>query len=131
VTADACAFADDPAAFFGGSPSAMHTLPIADLVTLQRLALRHRFAELRDRVPVLTRMADEQHIEEIDELDDVVPLLFEHSVYKSFPVALIVRWFPGLGHDLMLEARTGRVVDALVAWLSSHVMADDGSGNGN
>jgi hypothetical protein len=41
------------------------------------------------------------------------------------------RWFPGLGHDLMLEARTGRVVDAPVAWLSSHVMADDGSGNGN
>jgi hypothetical protein len=31
----------------------------------------------------------------------------------------------------MLEARTGRVVDAPVAWLSSHVMADDGSGNGN
>ena len=33
-----------------------------------------------------------------------------------------VRWFPGLGHDLMLEARSSEVVDALLHWLDANVL---------
>jgi alpha-beta hydrolase superfamily lysophospholipase len=169
VTADVRAFADDPAAFFSGSPTAMHTLPVEELVTLQRLALRHRFAELRDRVPVLWttyalslrghgRSPGAVRGATLNEyVDDVAsaaeetggrPVLIGHSMgglvvdlaltrVPARAAVLVapapdagIRWFPGLGHDLMLEARTGRVVDALVAWLGSHVMADDGSANG-
>lgn len=38
-----------------------------------------------------------------------------------------VRWFTGLGHDLMLEPRGEDVVDALVEWLRVGFLAQDGS----
>ena len=42
-------------------------------------------------IPVLTTMADESAISAIESLDDVVPLLFQHSVYKSYPISLLVK----------------------------------------
>jgi hypothetical protein len=50
-----------------------------------------RFDELRDRIPTLQALAGEQKIERIERPDDVVPLLFQHSVYKSYPVSLLVK----------------------------------------
>ena len=50
-----------------------------------------RFGELRDRIPVLSTIASEQGVERIDDLGDVIPLLFQHSVYKSYPVSLLVK----------------------------------------
>ncbi|GGL61388.1 hypothetical protein GCM10010129_01180 [Streptomyces fumigatiscleroticus] len=89
TAADIQCFADDPTAYFGRSRRAMHTLPAAELAGLQLAALRMRFEQLCDRVPVLRTMADEQRIRSIDRLDDAAPLLFPHTVYKSYPVSLL------------------------------------------
>ncbi|MHB8693728.1 MAG: long-chain-fatty-acid--protein ligase [Solirubrobacteraceae bacterium] len=61
------------------------------LAGLQLSALQQRFSELRDRIPVLNAMAAELGAGDLDEVDDVVPLLFQHSVYKSYPVPLLER----------------------------------------
>lgn len=89
IVADARRFADSPAEYFAHSWHAMQHVPADELATLQLAALQRRFAELRDAIPTLTRMADETRIESLDELNDVVPLLFQHSVYKSYPSALL------------------------------------------
>jgi hypothetical protein len=109
VTVDARQFADSPAAYFGHSWHAMHHMPADELETLQLAALQMRFEELRDAIPTLAAMVDEQGIGALAGLDDVVPLLFQHSVYKSYPASLLfksrfadlTRWLDRLTtHDL-------------------------------
>jgi len=90
IDSDARRFADDPAGFFGHSYAAMHSVPHQELTALQTAALQMRFAQLRDRVAVLTTMADEQGITRIERIDDAAPLLFQHTVYKSYPVSLVI-----------------------------------------
>jgi len=45
--------------------------------------------ERLDQVPVLRQRADDQGIKKVDSLDDLVPLLFPHTVYKSYPAAIV------------------------------------------
>jgi len=106
---EARAFATSPAQFFGQSWHAMQHVERERLEELQLEALRLRFSELRDAIPTVSAMAGEQDVESIDQLDDIVPLLFQHSVYKSYPLSLLVknrfdaltRWLDRLTtHDL-------------------------------
>ncbi|MEZ0366022.1 hypothetical protein ACAG26_20310 [Mycobacterium sp. pUA109] len=85
------AFVDDPAEFFGRSWQAMQDVDRERLEGLQLEAIRLRFAQLRDRIPTLTRLADELGVSEIVDWDGAVALLFQHSVYKSYPVVLLER----------------------------------------
>ena len=48
-----------------------------------------RFEQQRDRIPTLSKLADRQGITSISEIDDVLPLLFEHTIYKSYPTYLL------------------------------------------
>jgi hypothetical protein len=82
-------FLADPGASFGGSVTKMQTLPPSDLERLQIAALKRRFGQLRGNLPMLDRLADNQHIDAIDAFDDVVPLLFDHATYKSYPASLL------------------------------------------
>ncbi|UGU03075.1 hypothetical protein LTS63_04850 [Mycobacterium intracellulare] len=91
VAADARQFANAPAEFFGHSWHAMQHVPVDELAALQLEALQLRFGELRHTIATLTRLADEAGIDAVGQLNDVVPLLFQHSVYKSYPAALLVR----------------------------------------
>jgi hypothetical protein len=80
-----------------------------------------RFAQLREAIPTLTAMASEQDVTEIGELNDVVPLLFQHSVYKSYPAQLLTksrfteltRWLDRLTtHDLTkVDVSSAQTVD--------------------
>jgi hypothetical protein len=99
----------DPVDFFDGSYTKMQTVPSEDVAEMQLKALRFRFSALRDRIPVLTRLADGQGIQEIETIDEIVPLLFEHTAFKSYPTSLIdrkrfdqlTRWLGKLtSHDL-------------------------------
>lgn len=85
----ASAFIADPLEFFGMSYTKMQSVPRDKLHELQTEALRQRFEDRRDRIPMLTRLADKQGISSIREIDDVLPLLFEHTVYKSYPSFLL------------------------------------------
>jgi hypothetical protein len=88
---DAKAFADSPASYFGDSWHGMQHVDPERLGELQLGALQVRFGELRDRIPVLATVAAEQGVDAIETVDDAVPLLLQHSVYKSYPAALLER----------------------------------------
>src|SRR4051794_25092874 len=90
TTSELQTFAGNPIAYFERSRPAMHTLPAPELGALQLAALQLRFEQLHDRLPVLRTMADEQGIDEIATLDAAAPLLFPHTVYKSYPPSLLI-----------------------------------------
>ena len=63
--------------------------PPADLAALQLAAVRERFKERREQIKVLDKRAGDAGITEINTWQDVVPLLFAHNNYKSYPEAFI------------------------------------------
>jgi len=82
---------------FGDSPHEMYwqplndslAMPAGDVAAIQLNGVRRRFEELREKLPPLRKLADEQGVARIATLDDAAPLLFKHLVYKSYPVSLI------------------------------------------
>ncbi|NHJ01639.1 MAG: hypothetical protein EAX86_05820 [Candidatus Heimdallarchaeota archaeon] len=56
---------------------------------IQLKGIQIRFETLYPKVQALKRLAEEQGIQNINSLNDVIPLLFQHTVYKSYPLALI------------------------------------------
>ena len=68
--------------------------PPGELLPLQLAAARELVEERRSQISVLRRRAEEAGVGEIHSLADLVPLLFAHSVYKSYPAAFIEqgRW---------------------------------------
>jgi hypothetical protein len=70
------------------SPDPFRRAP-ADLAGLQLEAARERFAERRQQIRTLDKRAGETGVSEIRSFDDVVPLLFAHTNYKSYPEAFI------------------------------------------
>jgi hypothetical protein len=62
-----------------------------DLPDLQLAAARERFAELRSRIRVLDQRAADIGVSEIDTLADLVPTLFAHTAYKSYPASFVDR----------------------------------------
>ena len=64
-------------------------LPLSLLQPLRLEAARELFQERREQVPILQRRAEDSGIKEIRSFDDIVPLLFAHTVYKSYPASLL------------------------------------------
>lgn len=84
----------------------------ANLRELQLEALRERFIEKRQQMAILDRRAKDAGIDEIRTLDDVVPLLFTHTNYKSYPESFIdnQQW----GHlNLWLQTLTSQPVTGI------------------
>jgi hypothetical protein len=124
TTTDARAFATNPAEYFGDSWHAMQHVPPDELAELQLGGLQLRFEQLRDQIPTLQAMAAEQGIDRIERHEDVVPLLFQHSVYKSYPISLLennrfdalTKWLDRLTtHDLSGIDASG--CDSIDSWL--------------
>lgn len=80
---------DDPVSFFEGSYTKTESIPRQDLEALQFEGLKQRFETLRSQIPMLEKLANKQDIQGFESIDDVVPLLFEHTMYKSYPPALL------------------------------------------
>src|ERR1700727_288665 len=57
-------------------------------------ALNERFQERKDRIRLLAHRAREAGTAEIRSREDMVPLLFPHTVYKSYPKSFLIeeRW---------------------------------------
>jgi hypothetical protein len=96
---NAAVLMDDPMGFFERSVTKMHSIPRADLEPLQRAAMRRRFAEHRGRIEIVRRLADRLGVADLGDFDDVVPLLFPHTVFKSYPAFLL----DGKRFDLMTK----------------------------
>ena len=82
-------FITDPVEYFDWSLTRLWSMPDQDRDTFQLAGLKHRFAQHRSAIPYLKKLADADSIDAIETLDDVVPLLFEHTVYKSYPSSLL------------------------------------------
>lgn len=78
-----------------------YTIPHAELDALQLQAAQEMFALRRGQIRVLDRRATEAGIDKIEKFEDIVPLLFSHSTYKSYPMSFVtegkwdklLRWF--------------------------------------
>ena len=82
-------FMDDPINFFGRSYTQMHTIGRPELEELQRQAMGIRFRQHHESIEILRKLADRLEIKALAEFNDVVPLLFSHTAFKSYPAALI------------------------------------------
>jgi hypothetical protein len=82
-------FMDDPINFFGQSYTQMHRIDREELESLQRQAMSIRFEQHYQSIEMLRRLADRLGIRAVKEFNDVVPLLFSHTAFKSYPAALI------------------------------------------
>lgn len=68
-----------------------------DCEEVQLAALKRRFEQLGDSVAALQKLARREGVRRIDRVEDALPLLFDHRVYKSYPLSLIeTRDFPRL-----------------------------------
>lgn len=66
----------------------------ADLRVTQIAALDDAFQDRKDKIKLLEHRAKEAGITEIKDLADMVPLLFPHTAYKSYPESFLTdaRW---------------------------------------
>lgn len=65
------------------------SLDPADVAEIQLGALKKRFSELVDNLPILARFANAQKLGEITRLEDGALLLVPHTMYKSYPLSAI------------------------------------------
>jgi hypothetical protein len=77
-------FMVDPIRFFGESLTQMHSIARDELEELQRHAMRIRFAQHRQSIEMVRKLADRLGITQLGEFNDVVPLFFSHTAFKSF-----------------------------------------------
>lgn len=69
-------------------------VPRLELEALQLQAVNELFQQQRASIKLLGHRAKEAGVEQIRSLDDILPLLFPHTVYKSYPESLLIneRW---------------------------------------
>jgi hypothetical protein len=87
----ATAWMDDPYGALGHSVTAIHSVPRAEAEAVQLAGLNLRLAQRREQIPVLAKLADAQGIGAVGALDEGARLLFNHDVYKSYPVSLLAK----------------------------------------
>jgi hypothetical protein len=86
------------------------------------------FQQRRQQVPVLRQRAEAEGIERIRSVEDVVPLLFPHTTYKSYPESLVTkgrwpqmnRWLDSLSvHRVDVDVEGVEDVDGWIARLEA------------
>ncbi len=63
--------------------------PRADLAEMQLEAAQELFEERRGQLAVLDERARDEQVDQIKRVEDIVPLLFAHTTYKSYPESFI------------------------------------------
>ena len=82
-------FMDDPISFFGQSYTQMHSIGRGELEALQRQAMGIRFQQHCRASRCCASWPTGSGITALNEFDDVVPLFFSHTAFKSYPAALV------------------------------------------
>src|SRR6476620_26316 len=82
-------FMDDPIAFFGESLTQMHSIARDQLEEINRQAMGIRVQQHVQSIEMVGKLAGRLGITELREFNDVVPLMFSHTAFKSYPAALI------------------------------------------
>lgn len=88
---------DDPGSWLNDGYEKLYEISWRDYETLQLESLSLRFNQFKDSVPALDKLATREGVSSVERVEDVLPLLFDHRVYKSYPLKLIeTRDFPRL-----------------------------------
>lgn len=106
---------NSPAELTAYSQQAWDMLPRAEIEAIQLCGLKQRFAMLRDRIPVLKKLADGEGVNHVLHINDVVPLLFEHTVYKSYPPSLLEKRNFGQINKWLGKLVTSELAQAIAA----------------
>ena len=69
----------------------LYDLSWRDCFDAQVAAMKKRFYQLRSSVAALERLSAKESVTSVDSIEDVLPLLFDHRVYKNYPLSLIER----------------------------------------
>ena len=83
---------ESPSALLDHSYDLSFGLTRAEVDKFQKHWVQKRFADLKDKIVYLNKLAKEHDITEIREVEDVLPLLFGHTVYKSYPMSYLERY---------------------------------------
>ncbi|WP_317931922.1 hypothetical protein [Halioxenophilus sp. WMMB6] len=67
-----------------------YDIPHHEVQYAQIAAINERFQSRKDQIKLLGHRADQSGIKEISRLEDVVPLLFPHTAYKSYPESFLI-----------------------------------------
>ncbi len=67
-----------------------YDIPYEELHETQIQAMNERFQERKDAIKLLAHRAKQAGISEVSSLDDMVPLLFPHTAYKSYPESFLM-----------------------------------------
>lgn len=78
-----------PGNWLDGGYEPLYKLGWRDVEDVQVEALRLQFDKFRSSVAALERLAKREGVTRIDSVEDALPLLFDHRVYKSYPLSLI------------------------------------------
>ncbi len=70
-------------------PNVAFNQPAGEIRPLQLLAAQELFEQRIEQIPLVRRRADEAGLTKITSFDQIVPLLFAHTVYKSYPQSFI------------------------------------------
>lgn len=115
---------DAPERIIELSMNEMYGIPREEQAAIQLKGARKRFGELVEKIPMLTRLAEEQGITEIKTLEDLAPLLIPHSAMKSYPMSYLeksqydrlTQWLDGFTtHDL--SSLNAKNCDSIDDWL--------------
>src|SRR6185436_4448571 len=69
----------------------LYAVDRAELEVFQLATARRRFDELAPAINALKAQAENFGITQLEKLSDIVPLLFDHRAYKSYPMSLLER----------------------------------------
>jgi hypothetical protein len=117
---------DDIAAHMQLSWDELFGMDRAEVEKFQLRSAQRRFEELVPKVKLLKTQVDATGITAIRSREDLVPLLFEGAVYRSYPVSLIeknrfdqlTQWLAGLT-SLDLSAVNVRGLEGIDSWLDA------------
>jgi hypothetical protein len=83
-------YLEDPNSLVYATNSELFSLDSKLVSQIQLAGVKKRFEYFYPRIKALKKLADEQGINnEITSLDDVGKILFQHTVYKSYPLQLV------------------------------------------
>ena len=102
---------------------------MSDMTPLQLRAAQELFEERRTQIPLVNRRAEEAGIDRINSLQDIVPLLFAHTVYKSYPPSFVeqgrwdrmLQWLNTLSVDDVMSVDVDAVLLARTLWRNLEV----------
>lgn len=81
----------DPISFFDRSITKMHMIERSELEALQKIAVQKRFREHYESIEMLRTLADQIGVGVVRDLDDLVPLLLPHTIFKSYASSVLDR----------------------------------------